>query len=195
MDECIEIIANTIEEWNTKKQYREQSNYLKNDKEANCQDFVLELLSKLKVNSDHLHTGALGIFLKNLRDKGQAEMVFEMDEEFRKKFKIEEKKKVFSTHSELDLFVKDLLVTCVDFEMMYSSDWMLLKSFDRAFWLRHYKSLDEEKSVKKSNKPLQKSFLKSKEKWMPLIQEENEISRCNCPFSDPVVTESIKHDH
>lgn len=195
LEECIDIIANTIEEWNTKKQYKEQSNYIKNDKEANCQDFVLELFQKLKVNSDHLHTGSLGIFLKNLREKGQAEMVFEMDDEFRKKFKIEEKKKIFSVHKELDLFVKDLLEKCVDFEYQYSSDWMLLKSFDRSFWLRHYKSIDEEKNAEKFKKSLQKSFFKSKEKWTPLYSEENDICKCICPFSDPIVTESIKHDH
>jgi hypothetical protein len=53
--------------------------------------------------------------------------------------KFKEKKITFSTHKELDIFVNEILEKKPDFFISNKSDAALLKSFDRAFWLRHYR--------------------------------------------------------
>jgi hypothetical protein len=50
-----------------------------------------------------------------------------------------EKKMTFSSHRELDIFVNRILDKKPDFFISNKSDAALLKSFDRAFWLRHYR--------------------------------------------------------
>ena len=53
--------------------------------------------------------------------------------------------RIFETHRELDLFVKSLLRVDIHFGLNYSQEWILLKSFDRAFWLRYLRSKENEK--------------------------------------------------
>jgi hypothetical protein len=50
-----------------------------------------------------------------------------------------QKKISFETHKELDVFVNQILDKMPDFFSVYKNDAALLKSFDRAFWLRHYR--------------------------------------------------------
>lgn len=88
-------------------------------------DFVMEILKRLKINVDF--KGPLGAFLKNLREKGKCEMEFPMDDNFREKFKIAEKKVKFATHEELDKFVKKLCSVDVEFELKYKQEWAMLK--------------------------------------------------------------------
>jgi len=78
-------------------------------------------------------------FLKQLREKGGCEMFFPMDADFREKFALKEKRMVFNTHEDLDKFVADLVAKEPDFETVHKAEWAMLKSFDRSFWLRHYK--------------------------------------------------------
>lgn len=47
--------------------------------------------------------------MKKIREKGVGNMEFEMDEEFRKKFKMKDKSVIFTTHKQLDEFVYSLL--------------------------------------------------------------------------------------
>lgn len=49
----------------------------------------------------------------------------------------------FKTHQELDEYVLDLLKKDPKFPQNHSNDYALLKSFDRAFWLRYYKDKNE----------------------------------------------------
>lgn len=120
-----------------------------------------------------------GTFLKKIREEGKCEMEFEMDFEFRQKFNIKEKKVKFNTHLELDKFVMDLMKIDLELELKYKHEWALLKrfllifihlfcSFDRAFWLRHYK-------------------FPTNDKWTPYKEDE-----CKCPFGDPSETYSIR---
>lgn len=57
-------------------------------------------------------------------------------EKFDNKFEIKEKTKQFSTHEELDKFVWSLLDKDPKFFQTNKEAWSLLKSFDRAFWLK-----------------------------------------------------------
>ena len=55
----------------------------------------------------------------------------------RQSLNIKEQKKEFKSHKELDEFVAKLIQEEPMFEENYPHEWGLLKSFDRAFWLRH----------------------------------------------------------
>ena len=92
-------------------------------------------------------------------------MKFSMDQQFREDFEINEKVIVFKTHNELDLFVKSLLSKDPDFISSHRSEWVLLKSFDRALWLKHSK------------------YPELKE-YIPLENKKDEL---DCPFGDPAV--------
>jgi len=164
LDEVADKLAKIICKWNTQKLYKDQPP--KGSHEGNCQDFILSILDELGIKVDF--GGPLGLFMKKLKDKGKCLIEFEMDEEFREKFAIKEKIIHFKTHLELDQFVTKLKNIDVDFSDRYKNHWQLLKSFDRAFWLRSYKFSTDQK-----------------------FQCLNQDGECRCPFGDPVQTGSI----
>jgi hypothetical protein len=106
-------------------------------------------------------------------------MEFEMNEEFRKKFKIKDQVIKFTSHQQLDTFILNLIEIDKHFLQKYgfvefvrtnddSAETMILKSFDRAFWLRHRKTPGDD-----TVKPY----------------SENNIQLC--PFGIPTMTNSI----
>ena len=105
-------------------------------------------------------------------------MEFHMDHQFRQEFEKKESSVKFQTHKELDLFVQGLKDKDLEFEFKYKSEMILLKSFDRAFWLRHFKFPQDDN-------------------WKPLKiekkQENGDIDiQLGCPFDDPQETNSIR---
>jgi hypothetical protein len=66
-----------------------------------------------------------------LRESGKSTLDFKMTQEFMNKFNQKEKKIVFKTHKELDIFVNGLLDIDPDFKNNYKDVWNFLKSFDR----------------------------------------------------------------
>ena len=67
-------------------------------------------------------------------------MIFDASKDFQAKFKLSIKHVQFDTHQELDNFVKKCMETNeIGFEIDFKEEYELLKSFDRAFWLRHFK--------------------------------------------------------
>jgi len=90
--------------------------------------------------------------------------------------KSKKKKIYFQNHVEIDKFVQKI----IDFDPMwmqslkYQEDFRLLKSLDRAFWLRH---------------------LKDKKKKEYQFQEYDPIKGdtqvCKCPFGDPRASKSF----
>jgi hypothetical protein len=121
-------------------------------------------MNKLGISIDK--KGSFGKFLKDMKKKGKCEMVFRPSKKFKKEFKLRRDidKYKFDTHNELDGFVTMLLSNnCIAFKNEYKDDYKLLKSFDRAFWLRHFKKPDID------------TFKPSKEE---------------CPFDDPRKTKS-----
>lgn len=78
---------------------------------------------------------------------------------------------------ELDQFVRDLMDIDPLFDTKYPYDYKLLKSFDRAFWLRH------------TSKP-------QDPRWEPLREEVQGFDgvelHLKCPFGDPNETWSFR---
>ena len=74
-----------------------------------------------------------------MKKKGKCEMEFQPDADFIKKFELTQDKYAFKTHQELDTFMYNLTQKCPTFKLDYENESTLLKSFDRAFWLRHFK--------------------------------------------------------
>lgn len=143
------------------------------------------VLDKLELKP--VFTGALGNFFSDMKNKGTCEMVFRPDKSFLEQFNLPQPKYNFTTHRELDQFVADLKKINSTFQLDYPSEWGLLKSFDRAFWLRHIRFPEDEQ-------------------WMPLmatkkIEIDNgpdkgktveERSVCDCGFQDPRITHSFR---
>ncbi len=133
LDEVISKLGEVIVRWNCTKTYKEISSDKVNT--GNCQDFVDAVLESLGIRVKF--TGPLSKFVNQLRSKGKANLAFEIDEEFQKEFGLKENSFKFRTHLELDEFASQILEKNKDFPNKYKSYWALLKSFDRAFWLKH----------------------------------------------------------
>lgn len=137
-----------------------------NRKVGNCQDFVEAVLKALGVNFD-FSQGPLGEFLKDIRQAGTSDMKFKPSQQFREKFGLEEKQYVFTDHLNFDTFCDKLYNQCPDFPSEHKQEHVLLKAFDRAFWLRHIK------------KP-------HIEQYQPLKRvDEYGEEETRCPFGDP----------
>lgn len=167
LEEVVDKLAKVICKWNTTKLYKDQPP--KNKDEGNCQDFINDILNELNIKLEF--TGPMAIFMKKLREKGKCSIEFETDDEFREKFAIKEKSIQFKSHQELDQFVMKLTKIDSNFQIKYKDHWGLLKSFDRAFWLRFYK-------------------FSTNEKFRPFEKQ----GECSCPFKDPMETGSIPID-
>lgn len=172
IEQLRENLAQVICHWNATKRYK---NDPKNRTlEGNCQDFVDDVLAHLGIDSSSIFNGPLGDFLKEMRTKGVCEMAFKMTPEFREEFSIREASVTFESHLELDQFVHEMLQKNRDFRRKYSQEWMLLKSFDRAFWLRHLRE-------------------KENEKYKPMNTTDAN-SETGCPFDNPITTSSFAID-
>lgn len=134
----VDKLADVIIEWNLNKEYVNVHNS-NNHKSGNCQDFVEEVLHRLGIEPKF--EGLLGQYLSEMRRHGKCEMVVKLDDKFKEKFKRNETDVYFETHKELDQFVNSLIDIDPEFNEHHKNEWILLKSFDRAFWLRHYKDM------------------------------------------------------
>ncbi|KAL0476247.1 hypothetical protein AKO1_004217 [Acrasis kona] len=157
LDQTIEKITPIIIDWNVNKTYSQR--------EANCQQFVDEICNVLDIPIKF--EGPLGEYLNAIRERGECDLEFPISTEMREQLEIRDKKRRFETHQELDEFVCMLIDKDPQFENNFPAEWMLLKSFDRAFWLRHFK-------------------VKTDDKFTPGCDAGE------CPFKDPEVTASFK---
>jgi hypothetical protein len=154
-------IAKIVCEWNAYRTYSKTN--------MNCQHFIEEICSALNLKLNF--SGALADFISRLRSNGVADIAFPVSERLRTKLNITEKSKKFENHVQLDKFVSDIQKHDPTYLSENPHDNSLLKSFDRAFWLRHYKFPED---------PM----------WMP---EDSTSHSCSCPFKHPDVTQSIFH--
>ena len=138
-------------------------------------------------------------------------MIFEYDDSFRDRFKLKGNKRKFKTHCQLDEFV----IHIENVDPMFSSNWPheyeLLKSFDRAMWIRalaveRYKhnmsfrsyqtDLTEEEKEKIQLELIKLESDKKHKVYQPLktIHTDEEgvgtLEEVYCPFGDPLISSS-----
>ena len=153
--EALDKISSVISEWNSNMTYSQQK--------ANCQHFVDDICRVLGLELKF--KGALGEYCERLRTFGSCELNYSIPKELKEKCGFSKDTFKFETHLELDNFVHEILKKDpMYFERGKQDDWMLLKSFDRAFWLRYFKN-------------------KKSEAFKPCTE--------GCPFSDPTQSGSI----
>lgn len=148
--EICDILGEIIIKWNTK--YRYKSVNSSNAKGiGNCQDFVKEIADRLNINLDP-NSGSLRHFIEKIRKKGEYKLSFKVPEKMKNKemypklFEfLSQKKYVFDSHRDLDSFVNGLYEANTAWKVDFDEEYNLLKAFDRAFWLRYFKSPDNEK--------------------------------------------------
>lgn len=133
INELTDRLSEVVVDWNVNYNYL-NFGLTKKPFEGNCQDFILAVLEKLDISPQF--GGALANFLNDMKTKGKCEMEFVPDAEFKAKFKLEKEKYTFETHQDLDSFVHHLMTICPTFKLDHDNERVLLKSFDRAFWLR-----------------------------------------------------------
>jgi hypothetical protein len=162
--DALDKMADVICRWNGNYQYSQNT--------KNCQTFVDELCKELGIDLNF--TGALGEYLVQLRKNGQCELKYFIPDELKQLMGIEDKYKKFSTHQELDDFVRAVLEKDTTyFDVVAPDDWTLLKSFDRAFWLRYFKD-------------------KTAPTWRPRsVDDDGATYQTTCPFGHPHATHSM----
>lgn len=163
-----------IVDWNANKKY--------NQNKCNCQHFVDDLLKVLGIRLESAVESDLPLkeYLSTLRSRGRGEMAFKINNDIRESLKIQPKSKSFESHWQLDHWVNtELLEKDPLFPQKHPTEWGLLKSFDRAFWLRHFK-------------------MEKDERFMPLDRySQHSGDTCcegRCPFNDPTYTTSFKKE-
>eukprot|EP01080_Neovahlkampfia_damariscottae_P004965 gene4965-8559_t len=127
-------IANVIVDWNSNVTYAKIGN---GKNHGNCQNFIDSVLEKLEIESSF--SGYVADFINDIKRNGSSKLKFKMNPEFRSKFTIKEDFIIFESHVELDKFVMDLLKIDSSFHINFPNESSLLKSFDRAFWLKNFK--------------------------------------------------------
>lgn len=158
-EELSNKIADVVVTWNVHYKYHNAS-LLDKPFSGNCQDFMDFVFKKLDIKPQF--SGALGNFLNNLKQKGEAgmglalniflinltpfvlEIMFTPDKKFADDYSILEGNRIFKSHLEIDLFVLSLLNINPNFAKSHPGEWTLLMSFDRAFWLRHFREPSNE---------------------------------------------------
>lgn len=159
LKEMIDKLAGVIVRWNTTKEYSQKS--------ANCQHFVDDICKEIGLNLEF--SGAMGGFIKELRSSGKSSLQWKIPEKIREECNIKEEKIKFQTHEELDKFVQNIYKHIPLFHEKHKSDYRLLKSFDRAFWLRHFRN-------------------NIHTDYLPLYNEDQEL---DCPFGNPQESASL----
>lgn len=194
-------LAKVITKWNVYYKYTQVKSPDPNC--GNCQDFVIDILKALGKDVNHLHSGVVGSYLEEMKQKGQCDMVFKMTESFRKEFKIEETQLKFDSHKKLDAFVQYLKKRQSHVNLTYYEEWKLLKSFDRAFWLRDFRHAENIRKLQamlsktqrgeQVNMSLQEiqSLLKNEKKCREITMPLGDPKRNQCPFGDPHDTQSF----
>jgi hypothetical protein len=205
-------ISNVIVHWNTNVGY---SSIGKKKNEGNCQNFIESILSALNLKLEF--SGALGKFIESIKKNGNSNLTFPVSLEMKQRFGIEKDSIEFISHSELDHFFRDLQEKDLAFELKFRDEYKLLKSFDRAFWLKYLKLEKELTKHRKALKFFENKKLESKKKAeminsakqeIEAIQKSETLRLCrpsirieteyegdcemdDCPFGDPTETKSF----
>jgi hypothetical protein len=155
---AVDRIASVIAHWNSSRHYSSTKD--------NCQTFIDELCEVLDIQLDF--KGALGQFLQTLRKTGQCEPTYSIQPSMQNLLGLPFATCKFESHRDLDNFVnlvRSKMPTYFEMDPIGQDDWHLLKSFDRAYWLRR---------AKESKNP--------------------DYAPHECPFNDPELSGSLTKD-
>lgn len=159
LNDACEMIASAIVDWNVNMAYAKS---MQEANQGNCQDFCNDILARFGLKHSWKMDDALGKFFIKMQELGESELIYEPSYEMREKLHLDEHY-LFTSHVDLDALVNKLVTHPVhNLEIRQSSDWLLLKNFDRAFWLK---------------------FLANDAMGVPL--EYRDVEQCACPFLDP----------
>jgi len=174
LDDVREKLAEVIVRWNSTMYYQQNPPKDATNK-GNCQQFIDDVLQALGLQATvKKFPKPLMNYLRVLRTQGMARMEFAMTKDFREQFGITEKKLIFKTHEQLDKFYATLLEKNPNFQYDYKYEFYMLKSFDRAFWMRL-----QSNNINERNQRV----------YTPLYNEDEEMI---CPFGDPHTTSILK---
>ncbi|KAL9652261.1 hypothetical protein ABK040_011921 [Willaertia magna] len=148
VNEVIDSIAQLCTVWNGYKIYENDT--------CNCQHFVIDLLEYLGLGSNFEELlqryTPLREYMTKLKQKGVCDMLYYVDDKLAKMIKdstnashalkelVKHKKVKFTTHKILDEFVIFIEQYLPLYMQQHPQEYELLKSFDRAFWLRSQSS-------------------------------------------------------
>lgn len=163
VDFVINKVSEVVTRWNVMREYNKGAN--------NCQGFIDDILVSLGIDPLTKFSGQLGEYLKSMRLTGESRMMYKLSPDIRDKLELRDTSITFETHEELDQFLVALHEKYPEFLKDHPHDEMLLKSFDRAFWLKHYRNVKIQENAPLSNN-----------------------GECNCPFLDPKSTRSFGGD-
>ena len=206
-------ISDVIVYWNANVEYDAYGKSTKGF--GNCQEFIESMLHALNMNIEY--TGAVGDFLQNMKKKGSSKLIFPVNQQMKYDFFIRDDEIEFTSHVQLDKFVNSIEEKELDFETTYPNEYLLLKSFDRAFWLKHQRTVEDYKKIQTAKKLLEVSKkLTDKEKEEKLqklnskmteLEKHAKVTKClvsnedeadailvqhnHCAFSDPFQTKSF----
>ena len=162
VNDALDKISDIICHWNASFTYSQ--------KDRNCQTFVDEICDSLGIELKF--GGSLAEYVSHLRRNGKCELKYYLTPDLQKTLGINESSISFKTHKELDDFVRKLDEKApTHLDIVAPDDKVLLKSFDRAFWLRHFKN-------------------KSDESWTP-ERVDSKTYDTSCPFGHPHQTKSM----
>ena len=117
-----------------------------------------------------------------------------MDDNFRERFGFSERSLHFKNHQELDIFVNKLEIKDMHFKKHYPEEYMLLKAFDRAFWLRLFRARSDLMKAKTDNEYVYEEILKLFPKYAPFRRSGGDYDEdhnnlrdryAECPFESP----------
>lgn len=197
IDDIAHKLAETAVVWNLTKKYKNFSKDVEKATFGNCQDFVLDVMQRLGIKLEF--SGEMAKFIQKMRDKGRCELEFEPSKQFLEAFPFLKDQKStgknvifrFDTHQQLDRFVQRLLeFGGPRLQLDFRGEWAILKSFDRAFWLKHIKHREKAKTTNAQVANPELMVPEFSPEFSPLWK--NEVSKThNCPFDDPENTRSF----
>jgi hypothetical protein len=164
--EVLDKMADVICTWN--------ANHVYSRTEHNCQQFIDALCQGIGIQLNF--KGSLAEYLNHLRQHGTCELKYTLTSYLQKLLNTTDQYRVFHNHKDLDELVKNILdKDPVYFDITAKDDWALLKSFDRAFWLRYFKN-------------------KLDDNWKAHFVMDHALLT-SCPFGHPEKSLSIVEDY
>lgn len=159
-EQTLQKLCQFFYEWNSQKKY--------DSMKCNCHHFTSSCMKVMKCKAKF--GGQLGKFLKKIRHEGDSELFFSDP--------ITKSELKFETHQQLDEFILQILKEIPDYKEKNPDDWMLLKCYDRAFWLGYFyaNSNDEDENG---------TIEKMKKKFKPTS---------DCWFGNPIKTGSVIYE-